>query len=286
MRAEFENIALSERSSFACRHFTCRKFGAPYHFHPEYELTLILKSRGNRFVGNHIAPFLEGDLVFLGSNLPHFWCNYSSTNSAESIVIQFKIDCFGKDFFIRPEMKPIRLFLQKSSRGLKFAGKTRDELALRMKEIFQLEGIQRVISLLSILDFAAKSKEVSFLSSPHFKSNPNQVHTSQVGKVISWVNRNYQKEVFLKEAAAQVHMTQESFCRFFKKHSGKTFFNFLNEVRVAESCRRLIETDDSITNICFDSGFLNVSNFNRRFNQTKGLSPREFRRKYQIQSIP
>ena len=157
MKASKEFIRLKAEESFLCHRFQSASFDAPYHYHPEIELTLILRSSGTRFIGDHIGAFESGDLVLLGSGLPHFWCNHHQADPeylrSESIVIQFAEDSFGEGFFDIPELRPIQRLLIEANRGIQFTGCVAEEITEAMLKINEAKGYQRIIQLIQIFRF-------------------------------------------------------------------------------------------------------------------------------------
>lgn len=284
MRAVFEKVSLTKEQSFAYLQFKVPRFGSPYHFHPELELTLIVESTGRRFVGDNISPFREGDLVLLGPNLPHFWCNphdVSKRHRAESVVIQFHEDFLGKEFFQKPEMKRIQQMLKASSRGICFSGKISERAGEKMRLLGKADQFERMVGFLSILQLLAQCNQVKLLSSPRFTPTLNQHQADRVNLVMQFVNENFQHEMKQTDAARKVSMSSAAFSRFFKKKANRTFSEFVNEVRIGEACRMLIEEDDDVTRIAYACGFNNLSNFNRRFKLLKKCTPKEFRKQYE-----
>ena len=284
MRSEFEKIVTPSQSSFVCRRYVVPRFSTPWHFHPEIELTLIVKSKGRRFVGDSIAPFADGDLVLIGSNLSHFWCNEWKTKSLEeaiSIVVQFREHFLGEDFFQKPEMRLIRRLFQRASRGIQFLGKTRDRIAQKMEEMGGSQGLDRVIGLLKILSILAESHDYKLLSSPEHAPSLNTKYMGRIDKIFQFVDQNHRQSIRLDDVAPQVHMAPSAFSRFFRQKTGKTFSAFVNELRIGDACRLLMEEEMNVTEACYASGFNNVSNFNRRFRQLKGVNPRQFCRSFQ-----
>lgn len=281
MQAIFEKIITPGHSSFGCRLHEGRAFAFPWHFHPELELTLILESRGRRFVGDHIADFEEGDLVFLGPNLPHFWYNSPKPRQrARSIVVQFRRDFPGAEFFKMPEARPLARLFDKACNGLQVTGKSRDQIAAEMSALVSLTGMAKLLKLLEILHRVASANRLRALSSPAFAPNLNRFDEARIGKVCQFINEHFARAIRQTDAARLAHMTPPAFSRFFKMKTGRTYSAFVNEVRIGHSCKLLIGSSLNCTEICFASGFENISNFNRRFRELKKTSPREFRAKF------
>ena len=253
---------------------------APWHFHPECELTLIVSSRGLRYVGDSIEPFSEGDLVLLGANVPHFWKNDEPSGGrqsmASSVVIQFREDFLGADLWRKPEFAKIARLLQKSGRGLKFTGDTRRKVSALMRKMLRLQGARRLINLLLIMEVLAQSAHARPLSSLGFTPVLNIFDAERISKVHEHVYARLADPIYQPQVAKLVNMTPASFSRFFRQKTGRTFSAFVNEVRIGRAARLLTEENKTITEVCYACGFENLSNFNRRFRGIKQMTPREF----------
>jgi AraC-like DNA-binding protein len=280
-QADFEHIPLPEGQSFACREFNEPRFTTPWHYHPEIELTYIVDGYGHRFVGDSIEPFDAGDLVLLGSNLPHYWRSMEraapSGHQAHSRFIQFHPDFLGAGFFRAPELQPVTALLQRAQRGLEFHGSARGAAAAAIEQMRDLPGPERIATLVTVLSELAASTEVRVLSSPGFAPNLDHHAADRISRCHRYIFENIDGKIRLEDAASRAGMGPSAFCRYFRRVTGKTFFDVVNELRIAKACRLLVETEDSITDICYSSGFSSVSNFNRRFRDRRGASPRQYR---------
>lgn len=282
MQARLEKISPGAAASFLCRRRRDPRFGFAWHFHPELELTLIVRSRGKRFVGDSIADYEDGDLVLLGPNLPHTWDSDPARRGPhEAVFCQFSASFLGADFLRAPEMLPVRRLLERSSQGLRFTGRTQREVGRRMEGMDRLPGPRRLLALLEILDLLARSRDARPLSSREFVPSLRRADAERIDRVCRFLTENFADRVPLAEAARVAHLSVPAFSRFFKRKTGKSLVGYLHELRVGHACRRLIETDRAVSEIAFDSGFNNLSNFNRRFLRMKGMSPREFRAQFQ-----
>jgi AraC-like DNA-binding protein len=285
MRAILQKVPTFIDSSFAVQEFKLPHFIVPWHFHPELELVLVLKSEGKRFVGDSINNFGPGDLVLLGSNIPHWYRNdaaYYEVNSeleAASIVIQFKQDFLGEKFFATPEAYAIRKLLQEAQMGLEILGQTKGQVTEMIKEMLQLSGMNQLLKFLSILNILSVSQEYNTLS--HQGSVAVHAKDSErINTIYEYVMKNFKEAISIENVSALVHMCPATFCRYFKKRTRKTFTYFLNEIRIGHACKLLIEKDFSIAEICFASGYNNVSYFNRQFKTIKGTTPQAFKQEY------
>ncbi|MFQ5638826.1 MAG: AraC family transcriptional regulator [bacterium] len=286
MKPIVAKLSTSPQSSFKYKWIKLDSFAFNWHRHPEYEIMLMLKSKGKRFVGDNISFYQEGDLVFIGSNLPH--TIYSPAEimgrktKHEAILIQFTENAAGLNTKDAPEFQAIYHLFKKSARGLQITGKPREVVAKKMIKMNSLEGIDRLIQLLIILDILGKADEhhKKTLSSIEFVNNLQPNQQSRIDRVCTYLNQNYKQNIRLEDAAAIAAMSTTAFCRFFRKSTGKTFIDFVNELRIGHACRLLIESDLTIAEICYDVGFNNLSNFNRRFSERHHICPKDYRREF------
>jgi len=280
VKAILEKISHDQDRSFALFEFRQRRFQCPFHYHPELELTLIVHSSGQRYVGDHIGRFAAGDLVLMGSDLPHMYINDAKfPGPAHSIVLQFLPDCLGPDFFQRGEMKAIRHLLERSRVGLIFHGRTRDKIAPLLEELTGLDGFKRLASFLGILEILARSRECRTLASPAYSPSLALYQGERINRVCELISRKFRDGITQSEAARTARMSVPSFSRFFRRAANKTFRAFLNEVRIGHASQMLLETDRTVAEVCYDSGFGNLSTFNRQFLKLRKTSPRDYRRK-------
>ena len=273
-------------SSFALKEEILPYIKIGWHFHPEYELVLFTESTGKRFIGNHTDNLSPGDLLLIGPNLPHYMRNDENYYQRDSdlriraVVVHFRYDFIGEKFFDYPEMSGIKKLLQNSSRGIQVLGKKQAEAAVRMEELLQLEGYERLKCLLDILHIISQSPEQKLLSSIGFQNSFTLQDAERINKVFNYILQNFTEEVSLKEAAAQAHMITSAFCKFFKKRSGKTFSHVLNEIRIGHACRLFIEQGLSVSDVCYSSGYNSLSYFNRQFKANTKYSPLEYRERF------
>jgi AraC-like DNA-binding protein len=279
-------VPLILNSSISVREVRLPYFDATWHFHQEYELVLITQSSGKRFIGSHIADFEPGDLAFLGPGLPHLYRNSEeyyqpgvSTPEAVSIVIQFPETFLGNPFLEVPEMFPIRQLFSSSDVGLSIYGHTREVVTRKMHEMLMLQGMERLLHLLSILNMLAHSEEYQPLSIPGIVGSTAK-DTERINTIYKFVLARYQQPIILKEVASLVSMSPSAFCRYFKMRTKKTFWHFLNEIRIGHSCKLLLEEDMNITQVSLASGFNNISNFNRQFRLITDTTPMNYRKEY------
>jgi AraC-like DNA-binding protein len=281
MKPHIQKLPLSEHSSFVADKFITPYFETPWHYHDEYELVLIIQGKGKMFIGNHVSDYEEGSLTFLGPNLPHFFRKEEVHASGGSLVIHFKEDFLGKQFSTIPEMQKIKLLFDKSRMGIQIHGQTRQIIIDKMDEMLQLQGIERLICLLSVLSVLSDSPEFELLSSPEI-SGQNSKDSDRLNKVFDYVMTHFKEEIQLEDVAEIANMSYSGFCRYFKNRTKKNFSLFVNEIRIGYACKRLMESEISISNTCFESGFNNITNFNEQFKKIVKCTPYQFQRNSKI----
>ncbi|MEJ7779819.1 MAG: AraC family transcriptional regulator [Daejeonella sp.] len=262
-------------------------FPYPWHYHPEYELVMILRSTGGRMVGDHIGNFEEGDLVFMGSLLPHVWVNDPDFANgkvdylAEAIVIQFVDNFLGETFTQIPEMDLFKNFLKLSNRGMAIKGKVRDEINSIMIKMLPMNGLQRLSHLLIIFDILSRMSDSEFeiLASPRSVQNSNPKVSGHFSKINEYILRNFHEDISLPEIAGVANMAVTTFCNFFKEHYRVTFVDYLNKVKIGHVCKLLSEEDFNIVEIAYKCGYNNLANFNKQFKKSKCMTPSEYRKK-------
>ncbi|MFZ6011942.1 MAG: AraC family transcriptional regulator [Bacteroidota bacterium] len=282
MKPILRKINIAETSSFSIREDKLPFLYNHWHYHPEIELTLVLKSTGTRLVGDSMESFKSGDLVLLGANLPHMWRNdphyftKDKQHRAEAIAIHFNENFCGNSFFQVPEMKSIRQLLEDAKRGLKLRGYAKKIVTEKIKSIVKVTGAQRIIDLLDILRIIAESREYTFLSSVGFINTSDFRDSERIDKIFTYSFSNFHKLITIEDVAKVANVSPYYFCKYFKARTSKRYVEFLNEVRIGHACKLLIENKLSITQICFESGFNNLSNFNRHFKSLLKKTPREY----------
>ncbi len=279
-----ELISLTDGESFAWREFIEPRFSSPWHFHPEFELTLIRRGSGQLFVGDQIVRFNAGDLFLLGGGLPHvFYSNAppkkpGRRSQSHAVVIQLLPEIFGAKFWEIPEHRDLRGLLELSRRGIAFAGDTRPGMASLLEQIGLRQGVTRTLGLLDLLNRCAGAlQHSSLLCSEGYVFSPDMYAERRINAVCRYVFEHYQGHITLAEAARRAAMNPSAFSRYFSKVTGKRFMTFVNEVRIGQVCRALIETRGGIAEIAFACGFESLSNFNRWFEAVHGMSPKRFR---------
>ena len=265
--------------------FTLRKFEdinpnlVPFwHFHPELEIVYIKHGSGKRHIGNHISYYNGGDLIFLGPNLPHYGFTDRLSGDNSEIVVQMKETFLGKNFFTLPEMANIQQLFERSKSGLSFYGNTRDKVGARLTDMFYMDEFDKLMEFLKILQILANSKEYNVLNASGVTLIVQGQDTDRIDTIYKYVRSHFTELILLEDIASMVNMTVPSFCRYFKRVTGKTFTEFVNEFRIVHACKLLSEERHTIAEVCFESGFNNFSHFNRLFKQKTGISPNNYRK--------
>ena len=257
-----------------------------WHYHPEVELTFIRKGTGMRLVGDSMEQFKDGDLVLLGSNVPHLWRSdavYFSNEPGvhvEAVAIHFKKDFWGRDFLELPEMKQVKELLEKAKRGIRLTGRTKQVIAPKMEAALKAGDSARIVLLIDMLVIIAASKDHKFLSSGGFLKSYSLANTDKINVIYDYTFNNFQKELSIKEIASVANLSPHSFCRYFKTRTLKTYWQFLLEVRIGYACRLLIEDKLTVARICYECGFNNLSNFNRHFKSITNKTPLQYVKQY------
>lgn len=266
-------------------------FQSPFHSHPEFELVYILESHGKRIVGNSVESFEPGDMVLLGDDIPHVWLNdeifYKGINSlkAKSIVVYFSKELFGTSFYELPEAQEVKKFLSQAIRGVCITGQTNLLISKKLKKLLQKKGFEVIMGLLEILFLLSKSKDLRFINEDSYVSVIDGNKNDRLAAVFQYVKSNYKEEISLDEISKIANLTPTSFCRMFKAKTKKPFVEYLNEIRVANACKYLIETDLGISEIAYECGYKTASNFNKLFKKLTGTTPKEYRKKALVNSF-
>ncbi|WP_028295941.1 AraC family transcriptional regulator [Olivibacter sitiensis] len=286
MKPQFHKVPVPPQTSFSVRHDIQQNFGNIWHYHPELELHYVIRGRGVKFIGDNISNFAHGEILLLGSNLPHMWrCNeeYFDEDAAheiEAIVVHFSPYFLGKDFLNLPETYLLTKLFEKARKGMVFQGDTREKLARLMHGLPQANDLDRIIRFLSILRLLSETEEYVPLASAHAFYQSNELDIIRLNKICNYTLQHYKKEISLQEIASISNLSITSFCRYFKLMTNKTYYDFLIEIRISHACRMLVEDKLPIDMICFECGFNNVSNFYRHFKKVTAITPRDYKMKY------
>ena len=257
-----------------------------WHYHAEIELVSIVSSSGTRFIGDSIRKFQPDDLILIGEHVPHLWLNdhayfrKSSTLEARALVVHFDRNFAGTDFFQIPEMKSVNDLLVRASYGIEFQGSIKTKIRQRLHKMLEMDNFQRVMELINILKSLSAADTCQPLCSPGFINAFGKGENKRMDIVYEYIIDNFKEEISLDKIASLTNMNKSSFCRYFRKVHNKTLTLYINEFRIGYACKLLLERQFNISEICFESGFKNISNFNRQFKEIMGLSPSGYRNKY------
>ncbi|MEP7253952.1 MAG: AraC family transcriptional regulator [Ginsengibacter sp.] len=284
MRPQFHKLPLSPDCSFLYMCWECNYFDKPWHFHKEYELVLIEKAEGTRFIGDDVSHFKEGNLALIGPNIPHLYRNsetyYKNKNIvAKSIFIHFTDDFAGNSLFGLPEMKLVRRLLDKSSLALDIRGKVNHYVRQKLIYMQDENPAKRLLSLLDILVTLSTSRDLKPILSSGFTAS-NSKDTDKINIVLQFIMESYMNEIYIEEIASKLNMSVASFSRYFKHHTRKTFSQYVTEIRISHACRLLMEDNYNISEICYLSGFENLSNYYRHFKKIVGVVPKDYKDRF------
>jgi AraC-like DNA-binding protein/uncharacterized RmlC-like cupin family protein len=278
MRAKLEQFPQDAQGhSILCYEVKAPSFDFYWHYHPEYELTFILKGEGKRLVGDTYETFKAGDLVLLPPMLPHTWISEKGRNgNCLAIVIKFS-QASIEQLCQLPELASFKKLLTTAARGLQFTGSKSKELVPLLKLLLRGDTMTKLTSFLQVLHTITQAKATS-IASRHYKPLKGNENQQRLNAIFRYVEKEFRSTISLKKAASLIHLSESAFCKYFKRASGKTFSDYTNDVRIAHACELLIETDKPISEIALQSGFESLSYFNRVFLAKKKLRPREYRK--------
>lgn len=274
---------LSSKETFVFKDLTGPFFNPNWHFHNEFQISFVVKGKGTRFVGDHVEPFDEGDLVLTGPNLPHLWrsdeayFNKNGKLSTRALVIYFDNELLSTSLLGKEEFYAVNKLVENSARGMGFYGDTKRKINKLFLKIGQVKGFQRIIKLLEVIDILANSKDYELLSSPGYTNVLKGDDAEKMRMVYDYVMTNFRTKIALEEISDMLNMTTTSFCRYFKPRANKTFTRFVNDIRIGHARKLLLEDNFNISQISYECGYNTLSNFNRQFKSIVNMSPHEYR---------
>jgi AraC-like DNA-binding protein len=282
MKPYLELIQPSIHESFMVRQYLGKDQNGeryPWHYHEEIEIDYVRGGTGTRYVGNHLSMYNDGDLIVVGSNVPHCGLVDKDTNNEMQTIIYFKKDLLYKFISEVPEAQSIRSLLNLMNKGLAVEGKDKLIIGKKIEALKSSEGFKRIVGLLEIFHDLSQSKSVYVLNEEQQGLNPhNLLNEQRISIIFNYVQMNFTEKINITEIAGVVDMTESAFCRYFKKYTHQTFTSYLNHYRIMHACQLMRNTDDKITDIAFLSGFSNFSYFNRVFKQIVQSTPSTFRK--------
>ena len=261
-----------------------------WHYHPEYEIMFLQEGRGNYYVGDCINTISEGQIFFLGPNIPHLFRNYpeyfiaESRNRVKATVLYINEEFMKNNLFEMSEFAHIRELLINSRRGLVIKEEFARPVVYLLKRVIKMSGVERILEFISILQIIATKIDYEPLSSLGYISNINANEVARLNRVFDYLLKNFSKTITLKDIADIANMSPTTFCRYFKRITNKTLISFLNEIRIGYASKLLIEDKNkNISQICYECGFHNLTNFYIQFQKIKKTSPMEFKNSFDFQ---
>jgi len=285
MQYLYENFTFPADQSFTVRSdmLELKKY-TTLKSHVNFEIALLENCCGKRFIGDHIEDFEDSELVLLGSYLPHCWQYYRALDpmmQPQAIVIHFFPDFLGKQLLEKPEAKDLNELFAKAAKGVLFSGQTVQRAKMVMQQMLFEKGLGRAALMLRLLDILARSTSAKILSSPYYNAVETSGEAQNINRVFDHIFRNFKEDIALQDVANIIPMSTAAFCRFFKQKTNRTLIDFVKEIRIGHAAKLLLEGKHNVTEACYDSGYNNISNFNKHFKEVKGLSPREFMKQYE-----
>ncbi|MEU6655687.1 AraC family transcriptional regulator [Streptomyces sp. NPDC046900] len=280
MRPRYEQPGIPDGTTFTCFIRRQEVFDFAWHHHREYELTLITEGVGTRYVGTTVERYYPGDLVLLGPDLPHTFASEPYEGMAEAAVAQFRYDFLGTDFFALPQFRTLAGLLARSALGLHF-GSVPGEVHALLTQLPCLDAAAQTVALLDTLRYLAADATAMPITGPGYAPAPSTAVRDRIDAVCRHLQQTHTEPVHQEQVAALVHMSSTSFSRFFRRAMGRTLTDYVNQLRVETACSLLTTTSLPVTEVAVRSGYRNLSNFNRRFRELKGLRPTEYRAAHQ-----
>lgn len=248
-----------------------------WHYHPELELVYVRGGHGRRHVGSHVSNYTDGELILIGSNLPHWGFTDRFTGNTAETVVQFSTDFPTADFLNLPEMRLVADLFDRARNGLSFKGYTRARVGMLVERLIDLNPLQRMLALVDVLQQLAESEEVESLNADGFHLQVATHGYDRFNDIQQFISDNFRRDIPLTEVAGIASMTVPAFCRYFKKVTGNTFVNYLTNFRVVYACKLLGDDHSTIAEVAYDSGFNSLSQFNRAFRKVVKRTPTEYR---------
>jgi len=279
IRPSFEAVEPSFGSSFYYSKYVenANNKAHLWHYHPEIEMVFVNGGAGKRQIGSHVSYYTDGDLILIGSNLPH--CGFTDTNTGNKteVVIQMRPDFLGTDFLTLKETKGIANLFEKAKYGIAFGKDTMKLVGPALEKMHNAWPLEKLLALLGVLRELEQASDYKLLNAQNFLLEMQVQDNDRINMVFNYVKDHFLEEISLEQIAEMSSMTVPSFCRYFKKITKKTFTKFVNEYRIVHASKLLAEKPTSISNICFESGFNNFSHFNKLFKEFTGKSASQYR---------
>jgi AraC-like DNA-binding protein len=281
MLAELEKINSIDGGGFRASYLN--ETGGFWHFHPEYELILNTKSYGTRIIGDNVELFDQYDMTFIAGNIPHCWNHYKSEGKVpdnHGIAVHFNIESFGESFLHQHEMHSILELFNEAERGIAFSVQDARNAELHLINMVNLKAIDKMLELFSVFKILCSADKRRPLCSENYKIAFDERGNKRMTDVYTFIRENFNRPITLEEISKIANMSPFAFSRYFKKHSGAGFVEYVNQVRTNKACYLLRETEYQVHDIAIDCGFASISNFNKQFRKSVGISPRDYRSQY------
>jgi len=281
MVAELEKISYDDGGGFRAAYINDN--GGLWHFHPEYELVLNVKSNGTRIIGDSVELFDMYDMVLIAGNIPHCWNYYRQNNNLpdnHGIIVNFKLESLGEPLLSQHEFHSFKELLNEADRGIAFSVEDSKKAEVFLMRMVNNKGIDKMIDFFNIIKILCSSERRAYLCSENYKLAYDERGNKRMSDVYTYIRENYFKAIPLEKAAKIAKMSPFAFSRYFKKNCGAGFIEYLNRVRTNKACYLLRETEYAVHDIAMECGFASISNFNKQFRKTEGISPRDFRAQF------
>lgn len=252
-----------------------------WHFHPEYEIVYVEAEKGIRHIGDHISKYEGSDLALIGPNIPHLNFDYGVKTIVETVVVQMKEHFLGQHFFALPEIAAINNLFERAKSGLAFYGETKKKAGEKLKQLTSLSHFDQLITLLQVFQLLAESKEVVPLKTRPIANASVLKEQERMHKIYHYIENHYQQNIDVNKVAKLSNLTTAAFCRYFKKSTHLTFTDFVNQYRINQAKKFLLQ-DKTVTEVCYDSGFENLSHFNKTFKRFAGENPTAFKKRQKV----
>jgi AraC-like DNA-binding protein len=279
--AELEQISYDDNGGFIAEYIS--DTGGLWHFHPEYELVLNMKSNGTRIIGDSVELFDQYDMVLIGGKIPHSWNYYKSDKNLpddHGIMVHFRQSSLGDALLAQHELHCVRELLDQAERGIGFSFEDAKKAEKYLVQMISSKGIDKMIAFFNVLRIMCHSEKKVLLCSENYKQAYDERGNKRMAEVYTYIRENYFKPLTLEKISKIGHMSPFAFSRFFKKNCGAGFVEYLNRVRTNKACYLLRETDYQVHDIAIECGFGSISNFNKQFRKTEGISPRDYRAQF------
>jgi AraC-like DNA-binding protein/quercetin dioxygenase-like cupin family protein len=277
MKTILQKVYVEENHSFACRTYQTPNFETNWHKHEEVEIIVITEGQGTVMIGDYVGEYKVDDVFFIASNLPHWFRKNNSKIIGSAVVAQFNKKIFGSEFLTNPELRMINNLLLKDE-GYKFETKIKSIIADKLKALQDAKSYKRIELLLDILHNISITKQYKLLSQ-NFSSHTNHINPA-IETIIDYSFKNYLEPITLNEVASIAKMSIPTFCRFFKKNIKKTYFEFLQEIRINHACKLLKNADQPIIEICYESGYNSWAHFSKQFKVVKKMTPSAYKKEF------